>query len=126
MDILVFLHKLGIAEENLRYYEGAFLLPAKMNPKTEEVLISVHVRQILPYEVYNELRSRAYAYLNRPVQVRIETNKGETDVNNLVSYINDFAAKYRIKGLDSAIPLIRNGVVYIKQDAIILEQLESI
>lgn len=125
MDILVFLRKLGIAEENLRYYEGAFLLPAKMNPKTEEVLISIHVREILPYEVYNELRSRAFAYLNRPVQVRIEADKSETDVNNLGSYINDFAAKYRIKGLDSAIPLIRNGVVYIKQDAIILEQLEK-
>jgi len=89
MDILDLLVKIGMNEEHISYFSSGYILRPQLSKKKNELIITLKVKQILPFRVWLDCKNKFEAFSETSVVLVIEGDNEEllpVDVKEYISY----------------------------------------
>lgn len=113
MIITELLQKLDIKSLDRVYFNDARLECVRFYKETKKVHIEMHLKQVIPFSIYEKLVVSIETYINLKCDLVISSNDCDLEHKDLQYYINFCIDKNRLSELEqNRLSLLENGILY--------------
>lgn len=113
MIISELLQKLDIKSLDRVYFNDAILKSVRFYKETKQVYIEMHLKQVVPFSIYEKLAVSIEKFLNLKCDLVISSDDCDLEHKDLQYYINFCIDKYHLNELEqNKLSLLENNILY--------------
>ncbi|MDD6467129.1 MAG: PolC-type DNA polymerase III [Erysipelotrichaceae bacterium] len=113
MDVLEFLHRIGLSEEDCQYFVGGYVFQPIFYRQEETLIVPLKIQKALPFTLWLRLKNCIETKTCAKVLLKITSDHELFAPNDIRQFIEYFAKDYSSSFLHNLFPKIEEGKLFL-------------